>query len=61
MKEMSDTNSYSPTRRLLDALSIDPILLLLLGVLAAFGIAMLYSASGSNIDLIVRQITRLFL
>jgi rod shape determining protein RodA len=61
MKEMSDTNSYSPTRRLLDALSIDPILLLLLGVLAAFGIAMLYSASGSNIDLIVRQITRLLL
>jgi rod shape determining protein RodA len=61
MKEMSDTNSYSPTRRLLDALSIDPILLLLLGVLATFGIAMLYSASGSNIDLIVRQITRLLL
>jgi rod shape determining protein RodA len=61
MKEMSDTYIYSPTRRLLDALSIDPILLSLLGVLAAFGIAMLYSASGSNIDLIVRQITRLLL
>ncbi|MGK0500921.1 MAG: rod shape determining protein RodA, partial [Oceanicoccus sp.] len=61
MKEMSDTNNYSPTRRLLDALSIDPVLLLLLGVLATFGIAMLYSASGSNIDLIVRQISRLLL
>ena len=61
MQQMSDTQGNSITRRLLDALCIDPVLLVLLGILATFGLALLYSASGSNIDLITRQLTRLAL
>ncbi len=61
MNQMSDTENYSFTRRLLDGLSIDPVLLTLLGILAAFGMVILYSASGSNIDLIMRQLARLSL
>lgn len=61
MNQIGDTENYSFTRRVLDALRIDPVLLALLGILAAFGLAILYSASGSNIDLIIRQITRLAL
>ena len=61
MNQMSDTQGNSATRRLLDAFCIDPALFLLLGILATFGLVMLYSASGSNIDLITRQLTRLAL
>lgn len=61
MNQLSDADNYSVTRRVLDALSIDPVLLALLGILAAFGLALLYSASGSNVDLIIRQLTRLAL
>ena len=61
MNQMSDTQGNSATRRLLDAFCIDPALFLLLGILATFGLVMLYSASGSNIDLIARQLTRLTL
>jgi rod shape determining protein RodA len=52
-----ETNSY--TRRILDALRVDPVLLLLLALLSLFGMMLLYSASGSNVDLILRQIIRL--
>jgi rod shape determining protein RodA len=61
MKNMSDTGDYSRLRRLLDALNIDPVLLTLLVILSTFGIVLLYSGSGSNMDLIVRQLTRLSL
>ena len=53
-------NEYAPyTRRILDALRIDPVLLLLLWLLSVFGVMLLYSASGSDGDLMMRQITRL--
>jgi rod shape determining protein RodA len=61
MNPVNYTVDSSPTRRLLDALSIDPVLLVLLGILTALGMALLYSASGSNVDLIMRQLTRLSL
>ena len=53
----NETTSY--TGRILDALRVDPVLLLLLGLLSVFGVMVLYSASGSDIDLMMRQITRL--
>ncbi|OOZ39937.1 rod shape-determining protein RodA [Solemya pervernicosa gill symbiont] len=46
-------------RRLFHHLHIDVPLLLLLMLLAGLGMVVLYSASGSNGDLIVRQVTRL--
>ncbi|MCP4188307.1 MAG: rod shape-determining protein RodA [Gammaproteobacteria bacterium] len=49
--------SYS--RRLLDALRIDPVLLALLFILSAIGVVLLYSASGANTDLMIRQAVRL--
>jgi rod shape determining protein RodA len=51
--------STTYTKRILDALRIDPVLLLLLGLLSVFGAMLLYSASGSDISLMMRQITRL--
>jgi len=51
--------NVSYAKRILDALRIDPVLLLLLGLLSVFGVMVLYSASGSDIDLMMRQITRL--
>lgn len=61
MRQVGDIEGNSATRRLLDALCIDPVLLALLSILAICGMALLYSASGSNIDLIIRQLTRLAL
>ncbi|MFT5658657.1 MAG: rod shape determining protein RodA [Gammaproteobacteria bacterium] len=61
MKQWSDTESNSYSRRILDALKVDPVLLVLLGILSLFGMFVLYSASGSNIDLITRQLIRLII
>lgn len=55
----SEQISYS--RRILDALRIDPVMLSLLVILSAIGVVLLYSASGANEDLMVRQAVRLFI
>lgn len=55
----SEQVSYS--RRILDALRIDPVMLSLLVILSAIGVVLLYSASGANQDLMVRQAVRLFI
>jgi len=49
----------SISRRILDAFRLDPTLILLLFLLSMFGLLVLYSAGGSNIDLMYRQLTRL--
>ena len=59
MSQVFDNETNSFTKRTLDALCIDPVLLLLLGLLSVFGVMLLYSASGSDQDLMMRQITRL--
>ena len=59
MNQSFDDDNISFSKRLLDALRLDPALLLLLGLLSIFGMMLLYSAGGSNVDLMVRQITRL--
>jgi rod shape determining protein RodA len=59
MNHLFDDAAISYTRRILDALRIDPVLLLLLGLLSVFGMMLLYSASGANVDLILRQVLRL--
>ena len=59
MNQVFDYENVSYTKRILEALRIDPVLLLLLGLLSMFGVMLLYSASGSDIDLMMRQITRL--
>ncbi len=51
----------SLSRRLLDAFRLDPMLVGLLALLSAFGLITLYSAGGSNMDLMIRQLTRLAL
>ena len=59
MSQVFDKEAIPYTKRILDALRIDPVLLLLLGLLSVFGIMLLYSASGSDTELMMRQITRL--
>ena len=59
MNQIIDVDNISYSRRILDALRIDPVLLLLLSLLSLFGMMLLYSAGGSNVDLILRQIIRL--
>ncbi len=59
MSQLVDVESVSLTRRMLDALRLDPVLLFLVVVLALFGCLLLYSASGSSDALVVRQVTRL--
>ena len=59
MNQAFDYESTSYTKRILDALRVDPVLILLLGLLSVFGVMLLYSASGSDISLMLRQITRL--
>ncbi len=61
MNQFLDDDNISYTKRLLDALRLDPVLLLLLSLLSIFGMMLLYSASGSNVDLMMRQVTRLAL
>jgi rod shape determining protein RodA len=53
----SDTVSYS--RRIMDALQLDPVMLSLLLILASFGSLVLYSASGADLDVVLRQMTRI--
>ncbi len=53
----SDVMSY--TRRIMDALRLDPVLLPLLIILSLFGSIVLYSASGADQSVVIRQITRI--
>ena len=59
MSQVFENEAIPYTKRVLDALRIDPVLLVLLGLLSLFGVMLLYSASGSDTDLMLRQITRL--
>ena len=57
MNQVLDPESISITRRVMDALRLDPFLFLLLLILALFGGMLLYSASGSDSAVVGRQIT----
>ena len=59
MNQALDPDSVSISRRVLDALRLDPVLLLLLLLLALFGSLVLYSASGSDQAAVLRQLTRI--
>ncbi len=59
MNQALDSESVSLTRRILDALRLDPVLLMLLLILAFFGSMVLYSASGSDDAAMIRQFTRI--
>lgn len=59
MSQDIDNEQISVTRRLLDALRLDPVLLALLFILSAIGVVLLYSAGGSDVDLMIRQAVRL--
>src|ERR1019366_5565979 len=63
-----EDSGYSRTRRtlsssarLLSVLNLDGPLLVGLGLLAIYGLAILYSASGQSVDTIVRTVIRLAL
>ena len=53
--------TLSATARLLSVLNLDGPLLVGLGMLALYGLAILYSASGQSVDTIVRTVMRLAL
>jgi rod shape determining protein RodA len=53
--------TLSSTARLLSALNLDGPLLVGLGLLALYGLAILYSASGQSVDTIVRTLIRIAL
>ena len=59
MNQSVDTDSHSLTRRILDALCIDPVLFVMLVILSLFGTMVLYSASGAEFNYVTRQLTRL--
>ncbi len=59
MNQAIDFDSTSVSRRVLDALRLDPVLLALLLVLAVFGTMVLYSASGADQAAMIRQTTRI--
>lgn len=59
MNQTWDIDSTSITRRILDALRLDPVLLSLLLILALFGCMVLFSASGSDNAIVIRQLTRI--
>ncbi len=59
MSRMIENEYPTITRRVLDAFRLDPVLMLLLFILSGFGFLILFSASGSNMDLMVRQVIRL--
>ena len=61
MNQAIGVESSSLTRRVLDALRLDPVLLSLIVMLAVFGCMVLYSASGSDDGAVIRQATRLVL
>jgi rod shape determining protein RodA len=56
-----DNEQVSYGRRLLEALRIDPVMLSLLVILSAIGVVLLYSASGANHYIMIRQGVRLLL
>ncbi|HEX4050048.1 MAG TPA: rod shape-determining protein RodA [Steroidobacteraceae bacterium] len=65
---MIETTSYARTRRtlsataqLLSALNLDGPLLVALGLLSLYGLIILYSASGQDVNTIVRTVLRLVL
>lgn len=58
MSQPLDTDSLSYSRRIMDALRLDPVLLSLLVLLAGFGCLVLYSATGADTTAITRQVTR---
>ncbi len=65
---MIENSGYARTRRtlsasarLLSALNLDGPLLVALGLLAIYGLVILYSASGQSVDTIVRTLMRLAL
>jgi rod shape determining protein RodA len=59
MNQALGSDSISYTRRAMDALRLDPVLLSLLIILALFGSMVLYSASGSDQAIVIRQMTRI--
>lgn len=59
MNRIIESDQVSVSRRILDAFRLDPVLMLLLFMLSGFGFLILFSASGSNVDLMLRQVTRL--
>ena len=59
MSQALDSASISYSRRAMDALRLDPVLLSLLIVLALFGSMVLYSASGADHAIVIRQSTRI--
>lgn len=59
MSRIIDNDQLSLSRRILDAFRLDPILTTLLFFLSLFGLLILYSASGSDQSMLVRQLTRL--
>ncbi len=61
MDRYTEQDQPSISRRVLDAFRLDPVLMLLLFILSNFGLVVLFSASGSDIDLMIRQVTRLAL
>ncbi len=61
MDRYTEQDQTSISRRVLDAFRLDPVLMLLLFILSNFGLVVLFSASGSDIDLMIRQVTRLAL
>ena len=59
MNRSLDSEQVSISRRILEAFRLDPVLMTLLLLLAAFGLVILFSAGGSNMELMTRQLTRL--
>ncbi len=59
MNQTLDIDSASYSRRILDALRLDPVLFSLLIILSLFGSMVLYSASGSDYQIVIRQMTRI--
>jgi rod shape determining protein RodA len=53
--------TLSSTAKLLSALNLDGPLLVGMGILALYGLAILYSASGQSVDTIVRTLVRIAL
>ena len=54
-----DFETASVSRRVVDALRLDPVLLSLLLILAVFGSMVLFSATGSDEAAVIRQLTRI--
>lgn len=59
MNQSLDNDTISYSRRIMDALRLDPVLLALLLILASFGSLVLYSASGADSGAVLRQGSRI--